>query len=289
MRNIRFLPIFWILIATLVSTCAGSQGSIERKPEWIRLPAQTIRSELPINLGKFFPGSDLKIQAVGNPNQRVDDPSTDRNAYLLNATRLPSLSLGYRVLSPAMARNYGTYQLVELIRQVGDQFDQTYPGHEFHIGDLSKQKGGTIRESNGKRVHSSHRNGLDADINLLYNDCHDDGTWSSPSCPMDIEKNMDLIRSLIRSGPYRDQSIVDSIYVSPEFVDNACRYVKGSQSKKESYQEIFPYLQIRAEHPTHFHVRIKCPENSLQCPASRPLSTRDICSRSHRPPPVYID
>ncbi len=277
--NILFFLTTQVLLILLACTCSGSQSSRELEPEWIRLPTQTIRSALPVNLGAFFPNSDTRIQAVGNPNQRIDDPSTDRNAYLRNATRLPPLSLGYRVLNPGMRRNYGTYELVELVRQVGDKFDQTYPEREFHVGDLSKQKGGTIRENDGRRVHSSHRNGLDVDINLLYTDCRGTDSWHNPACPQDTKKNLELLRSFVRSGPYRDKSIVDSIYVSDEFVKNACRFMSASQTVKERYQEILPYLNMRDEHKTHFHLRIKCPEHSLRCPAPRPLRKRDLCSR----------
>lgn len=247
------------------------------EPEWIKLPTQTIRSPLPVDLGAFFPNSDPRIQAVGNPNQRIDDPSTDRRAFLRNATQLPPLSLGYRVLNPAMKRNFGTYELIELIRQVGDKFDQSYPGQEIHIGDLSKQRGGTIRESDGTRVHSSHRNGLDVDINLLYTDCRGTDSWHNPACPQDTKKNLELLRSFIRSGPHRDESIVDSIYVSDEFVINACHLIDASQATKDRYAEVLPYLHARDEHKTHFHLRITCPEHSFQCPSPRPLRKRDIC------------
>jgi len=232
---------------------------------------------LPVNLGAFFPNSEIRIQAVGNPNQRIDDPSTDRNAYLRNATRLQPLSLGYRVLNPVMKRNYGTYELVELIRQVGDQFDQAYPGREFHIGDLSNQQGGTIREKNGRRVHSSHRNGLDVDVNFVYADCRGTDSWHNPACPQDTKKNLELLRSFIRSGPYLDESIVDTIYVSEEFVKSACRLVNTSTTAKDRYQKILPYLRMRDGHKTHFHLRIKCPEHSLRCPNPRLLRKRDVC------------
>jgi murein endopeptidase len=275
--NILFFLNVQAILTLLACTCSGSQSSSDLESEWIRLPTLTIRSDIPANLGAFFPNWDTRIQAVGNPNQRIDDPSTDRHAYLRNATRLPPLSLGYRVLNPAMKRNYGTYELVELIRQVGDKFDQNYPGREFHVGDLSKQQGGTIRERDGKRVHSSHRNGLDVDINLLYTDCRSTNSWHNPMCPQDTEKNLELLRTFIRSGPYRDKSIVDSIYVSQEFVKNACRLIKASQTAKERYQGILPYLNARDEHETHFHLRIKCPEHSLRCPHPRPLRKRDIC------------
>ncbi|MBN1654736.1 MAG: penicillin-insensitive murein endopeptidase [Deltaproteobacteria bacterium] len=275
--GIRLLCTIGIVLSVFMVTCSGSQGSIEVEPEWIRLPTQIIRSELSTDLGVFFPNSDLRLQAVGNPNQRVDDPSTDRSAYLLNATRLPPLAFGYRVMNPAMARNYGTYELVELVRQVGDRFDQVYPGREFRVGDLSKQGGGTIRESNGKRVHSSHRNGLDVDVNLLYTDCRDTDSWHNPSCPQDTKKNLELLRSFIRSGPDPDESIVDSIYVSKDFLEQACSYTNASPTRKERYQEVLRYLNAREEHVTHFHLRIKCPGNSLRCPPPRPLPKRDVC------------
>lgn len=270
--------ILFILISFQIGTCVRSPVPIEEPSEWLTLPTQYITAEISVDLGVFFPNPESKIQAVGNPNQREDNRRSDQTAYLLNATQLPTLSLGYHVLHPGMGRNYGTYELVELIRQVADRFESAHPGREFWVGDLSQKNGGTIRDKHGNRAHSSHRNGLDADINFLRTDCKGTDSWHHPECPLEIKKNLDLVRMFVTSGPEMSESIVDRIYVSRDFKNAACRYVQASSDRKDRYGEVLRYLQVRSGHLTHFHIRIKCPPLSVNCPVSRPLSTRNPCS-----------
>ena len=255
----------FLLVGLMLLSCEGPQ-------RLVRMPITLVvahRESGPagLEMTSFFPNPRPQVQAVGSPHQPVDILATDRDAQLRAATQLRTGAPGVTVLGPALQRNYGTYELVELIQQVGAGFDWQYPGQSLRVGDLSLRKGGTIRDSRGVRVHSSHRNGLDADIMYLREDCHDAGKFDDPSCPLGVEETLDVMRMFIEGGPEDRDTLVDVIYVGNPMQERICKHFQDHPQAKYDYEHVLGHLQIMSGHEVHFHVRIKCPDNSLHCPA----------------------
>ena len=237
------------------------------------------RDQLPdLHMSNFLPNPNPLVQAIGSTHQREDRQSTDRQARLQNASRLGALSLGYELRNPKSQRDYGTYELVELIRQVGVRFDELHEGEVFMVGDLSLKQGGTIRNHSGSRVHSSHRNGLDVDIDFLRTDCHGGGSQNASDCPPAVEANLELMQLFLDSGPPLGP-VVDLFYVHHDFHERACNFVYASEERHEQYAQALRYMEARDGHQVHFHMRIRCPAMSRGCPPSPPPPTRDGCNR----------
>jgi hypothetical protein len=231
-------------------------------------PAVFIRGPVQ-SLNAFFPNPDPRVQAVGNPHQRVDDPRTDHHARLRDPTELSVHAPGLEVLGPARRTHFGTYELVELIQQVGANLDARYPGRVMRVGDLSRPRGGTIRDGNGRRIHSSHRNGLDADIMYPHEDCRDRGDVYDGYCPVDIDGTLELMQLFVQGGPEGEASMVDTLYVGNGFRQRACKYLRREPAAALRYRDVVQRLQPMGGHEAHFHVRIECPEHSLRCPPPR--------------------
>jgi penicillin-insensitive murein endopeptidase len=222
-----------------------------------------------VHMTSFFPNPSSAVQAVGTAQQARDSRRTDRHAYLRNATPLSLDADGYKVLGQGMERYYGTYELVELIQQVGATYDELHPGGAIRVGDLSRRRGGTIRDTAGQRVHSSHRNGLDADVMYLHTDCQQPGDFDDPYCPIDVARSLELMNMFVAGGPYEDESLVDLFYVGSVFRERACRYLGANETEAERYRGVLERLQPMGGHESHFHVRIACPEHSWRCPPPR--------------------
>jgi hypothetical protein len=242
----------------------------------VSMPVVVVSADAYVSRGKphlamtsYFPNPRPVIQAVGLAHQPEDRRSTDRQGTLRNATELLPDMPGLRVLSPGRRTNFGTYELVELIQQVGATFDDLYPGRAIRIGDLSRPRGGTIRAADGQRVHSSHRNGLDADVMYLHTDCQRGGDFGKAYCPVDVPRSLELMNMFVAGGPHEEESMVDLFYAGATFQDRACRYLSENEDKAERYRGVLERLQPMGGHESHFHVRITCPEHSLGCPPPR--------------------
>lgn len=273
----------WIWLASLAVTFlvfeppASAVDAPSRERVLPTLHVKAPQAGPAVHMTSFFPNPSPKVQAVGTPQQVRDDRGTDRNAYLQNATPLTLEGDGYRVLGPGMERYYGTYELVELIQQTGARFAERHgsnPQAYFLVGDLSKRRGGTIRDRSGRRVHSSHRNGLDVDINYVRKQC---GTGSSdqdpkgpygplnnPNCRLHLRENMELLRDFVRGGP-GGSSLVSRIFVSDGFVHKACRAARERPRFRRRYRRVMSHMKAMPGHQAHFHLRLKCPDNSLRC------------------------
>jgi penicillin-insensitive murein endopeptidase len=231
-------------------------------------PAVFIRGPVQ-SLNAFFPNPDPRVQAVGNPHQPVDDPRTDHHAKLRHATELSRRAPGLEVLGPARRTHFGTYELVELIQQVGANLDARYPGRVMRVGDLSRPRGGTIRDAEGRRIHSSHRNGLDADIMYPHEDCRGSGDVHDGYCDVDVRATLELMQLFVQGGPEDEPSMVDTFYVGSGVRQRTCKYLRSDPVAAERYREVVQRLQPMGGHEAHFHVRIECPDHSLRCPPPR--------------------
>lgn len=226
----------------------------------------------------FFPNPNPRLQAVGGTQQGRDRRRTDRHAYLRNATELQPGAPGIELRSHRLGRNFGTYELVELLQQVGARFDMRHPGSTFVVGDLSRRRGGTIRNHAGKRVHSSHRNGLDVDVMYLWRDCATAGDFGNSSCPLDVEENLQLMRDFVAGGPRMEPSLVDVMFVGAGFQFEVCRELKRRPALAEQYADVLSRLQLMGGHRAHFHVRLRCPALSKNCPVHDAVERR-LCKR----------
>lgn len=231
-----------------------------------------------ISLLDYFPNPHPRVQAVGAAQQERDSRRSDKNARLLNASELRPGRPGIELRGDSLGRNFGTYELVELIQQVGAQYDARHPGERFVVGDLSLRQGGTIRDHAGRRIHSSHRNGLDVDVMYLWDDCRARGQTKRRRCELDVEETLELMRLFVDGGPKAEPSMVEVMFVGTGFQDKVCRALRHRPELTLRYDQVLSRLQVMGGHRAHFHVRLSCPALSDGCPSPPPLR-RALCRR----------
>ncbi len=192
-----------------------------------------------------------------------------------NSVPLPEADKGYQVIRLSRKRFYGHPNLVQYVKALG-QSVATYLAGKLLIGDLSREKGGPISDD-----HSSHQNGLDADI--LF--------WQSPvtikrlltrrereniypiSLLTDNNKNLDYSKwNPVHGGMLKlaaSSEKVDRIFVNPLIKRKLCTVYKG----EGWLRKIRPWWG----HDGHFHVRLTCPDDSPLCEPQKPVPDGDGC------------
>jgi penicillin-insensitive murein endopeptidase len=213
---------------------------------------------------------------INSPFSRASESiGATSNGCILNAVALPMEGQGYQITHIDQKRFFGHADLIAMIDGAGKVVSKNYWGFIL-IGDLSAQKGGKILEN-----HKSHQNGLDADI--LYrmpDEKLSDEELMMPEEPdfVDTEKNRVNFnlwqnKNLEVLKYFATHDRVDRIFVNPAIKKSLCESQSGNRTW---LSKLRPWWG----HSEHFHVRLKCPEDSKNCLAQVPVSKSDDCNEN---------
>lgn len=137
-------------------------GSAEGRAEPVRVRVAGAPIDLPPPEPQPAPVRYRDPEAVGLPYA----------GRLVRGTRLPVLGRDFRTWDPVLKRvgsrawrRYGTDDMVRMVLRVARQYARAEPrALPILVGDLSRTRGGDFGPQFGFIGHSSHQNGLDADI-----------------------------------------------------------------------------------------------------------------------------
>ncbi len=166
----------------------------------------------------------------------------------------------------ARKRFYGSLSIQDTISDAVDFINQKYPNAELlQVGDISNKAGGACKE------HSSHQNGLDADIVYLTKNgqlqSQNAAYWEEDfvkngivSGNFHLERNLELFKYLVMNHP------ISRIFVDEAIKKELCTYAKKNNLFNDNETlETLRRLRIEKLHSTHFHMRLKCPASDLNC------------------------
>jgi len=198
-----------------------------------------------------------------------------------NSALLPRDGIGYQVIRLSRDRFYGHPELINYITSLSELVANLYGG-ALLIGDLSHRNGGPIPDD-----HSSHQIGLDADI--LF--------WRHPVAkrrkltlaereqiePLSILSDDFSMINYNRWDPIHAEMLrlaasynnVDRIFVNPVIKRKLCGMYQGQQWLRK----VRPWWG----HDGHFHVRLRCPDDSPMCESQKPLPQGDGCGQHLAP------
>jgi penicillin-insensitive murein DD-endopeptidase len=204
----------------------------------------------------FLSSSFAQSEPVGSYNQGT----------LLNAVAFPESGEGFVQLYRDTNRYYATQELTDLLLKTAAEMKAKFPDRDrLQIEELSGPLGGDLDR------HSSHENGLDADLQYFKLDGveHDPaagGTLYAPPMVVkkrvapnfDLERNWELMKTMHKHGD------VQRIFVDQKIKAALCKYAR---QKKEftANIEVLRSLRHVANHADHLHVRIRCPRMALKC------------------------
>lgn len=185
---------------------------------------------------------------------------------LAGAVQLSESGPTWQSMRLSRNRNWGHPQMVSFLERLSVK-TATIPGWSgLYIGDISQPRGGPMISG-----HLSHQMGLDADIWLLPPKrlnlsraarenlsaqsvrSEDQRTVNNNWTP----SHMEVIKA-VASDP-----AVDRIFITPPAKVWMCKHAKG---KRKWLQKVRPYWN----HHHHFHVRLKCPKESVGCKTQTP-------------------
>jgi len=196
---------------------------------------------------------------------------------LVEGDVLPAEGAGFVKIHRPRNRGYGSYDLLEIIKDVSSRLQALYPSRDrIQVGDVSQVAGGQISG------HVSHQNGLDADIAFLrvnQTEQHPDDTTGFResfvehgrlTANFDMPRNWAFAKLLIATGR------VQRIFVNEVVRKAFCEHARQT-GELESAAETIRRLRIAAGHTDHFHIRVTCPLNSPRCTPQEEVPAGDGC------------
>tara|TARA_Y100001956_G_scaffold12242_1_gene11507 strand:+ start:3076 stop:3927 length:852 start_codon:yes stop_codon:yes gene_type:complete len=201
-------------------------------------------------------------ELVSGPSQEPPQAiGSYANGCLAGAASLSLSGVGYQVIRSQRDRYYGHPNAISFIERLG-VLSQQHLDTNILIGDISLPQGG--RFSSG---HSSHQTGLDIDIWLKLADTRLSDSQLAKPTPHSVV-NLEEYRLLKSQWDQRHFELVKMaandeqvarIFVHPVIKEKLCVTEQGSN--REWLRKVRPWWG----HHYHMHVRLNCPEGSLNC------------------------
>jgi penicillin-insensitive murein endopeptidase len=192
------------------------------------------------------------------------------------AATLPLDGTGYQVMRLSRRRYFGHPNLIQFIEQLGQTAAAQNLGTVL-VGDLGQPRGGPTLSG-----HRSHQTGLDVDMWFLMIPPENSRTltaeerekWSAHSVLVPHSYEIDLrhwsiANELVLEAAARMPE-VDRIFVNPSVKRHLCNQ---AGVKRDWLRKVRPWWK----HDDHFHVRLKCPNDSRECESQDPLPQGDGC------------
>jgi murein endopeptidase len=186
--------------------------------------------------------------------------------HLIRAAQLPQHGKHHAVLRRCRTRrtNYGTDELVALMKYAAGRVARAYPGSRMILGNLSLKRGGDIQWS------QSHNAGRDGDIvfflkrgrrtlvpkTMVKIDARLRSVRSA-AVRFDLRRNWALIKALLTHKTIRVQWIFIAKYLKAGLIKYG-RAHRESAALLARVDKILRQPTDSLSHDDHFHVRIYC-------------------------------
>ena len=190
---------------------------------------------------------------------------------LAGATALPVSGGSWQVMRLSRNRNWGHPRLIALLERLAAEAKAKDGWNGLLVGDISQPRGGPMLTG-----HASHQIGLDADIWLTP---MPDKVLSPAERESMVPVNVVIDHRTLKKAAWTEAHArlikraasypeVERIFVHPPIKKALCDWATGDRSW---LAKVRPYYN----HTYHFHVRIKCPSDSVGCEDQTPPAPED--------------
>lgn len=232
------------------------------------IPALVLAASLPLLTATGAAGSADLLPSGGPPHPI----GSYANGCIGGAAPLPPDGPGYQAVNLSRRRTFGHPELVAYVQVLAAQVVTERLGLLL-VGDLAGARGGRL-----PGMHASHQTGLDVDL------------WfdlSQPRLPA-AARERDDFPSMVdgttrrvdprRFGPAQiallklaaTDTRVARIFVNPAIKLALCEQVNGD---RRWLHKIRPWFG----HAAHFHVRLDCPRDAVDCVRQDPVPAGEGC------------
>ncbi|MDG6360677.1 penicillin-insensitive murein endopeptidase [Glaesserella parasuis] len=194
------------------------------------------------------------------------------NGCIIGAQPLALKGEGYQVIRSVKNRYYGHPQLLSYLKTLAKNAKASgIP--PILIGDMGMPAGG--RFSSG---HASHQTGLDADIWLRFGPM-DDETARNPAglATIMVDRKTNVVDERLWTANHTkllklaaSDPRVDRIFVNPAIKVKLCN---TAGTDRNWLRKIRPWYA----HDSHFHVRLTCPADAVNCENQALVPAGDGC------------
>ncbi len=171
---------------------------------------------------------------------------------------------GFKILRPTRAAHFAASEMGYAILLMAEQTKKFIPGGYLAVGDISKEKGGTLGS------HKSHTNGLDVDVAYYFKNKSFLGYFTSAVVvgknthgDFMVDEQWRLFKSLVKT------QMVDRIFIHKVLKKSFCEAaIKSGELTKDTNSlaaETLRRLIIDPAHDNHFHLRLKCSKSQPRC------------------------
>jgi penicillin-insensitive murein DD-endopeptidase len=195
---------------------------------------------------------------------------------LAGAVALPITAPEWQVMRLSRNRNWGHPALIKFLEDLAAKVHMTGDWNGLLVGDMSQPRGGPMITG-----HASHQVGLDADI------------WLTPMPDRELTRqereDMSATMMVARDRKDVDPQVwtpghaavikaaardpkVERIFVNAAIKKALCR---DADPDRDWMTKVRPYWG----HDYHFHVRLRCPHDSLDCRPQAPPPPGDGCGK----------
>jgi penicillin-insensitive murein endopeptidase len=200
-----------------------------------------------------------------------------------DAAELPDETSSIMKIFRLRRRGYSTQTLVRELVTAADAVRAAFPaGERLQVADISDANGGTLAR------HSSHQNGLDADVIFYRKNAYEENpNTSGPggfqesfvrsgkvTSNFDMVRNWHFVKTLVGRGQVA-RIFVDAA-IKKAFCEQSVAVDPGLNSATRT--EILRRLRPYPNHDDHYHVRLKCPKGHKKCQSQSEVSKGSGCS-----------
>lgn len=198
---------------------------------------------------------------------------------IIGARAFPASTRGYELVNTKRNHQYGHSSLLDFVGELGNQSVKKGWG-KLRVGDSSCPCGGRMGEG-----HASHQIGLDVDIFFGFlpknkvltfqerNSWDDKAQLNNEIASYEAPKAGIPAKAEIINGRYDERYMqlvrmaarnpqVDRIFVSPALKRELCTIRNAPDGKPTDDLRWLKKIRPWGGHKSHFHVRLKCPENA---------------------------
>ncbi len=192
------------------------------------------------------------------------------NGCLAGAVALPADGAGYAVIRLGRRRYYGHPDLVDFVESLGRRaVGAGLP--QVTIGDMAQARGGPLPFG-----HASHQTGLDADIWFTFGAARENPNLPSMLLPgaLGVDPARFGVRQVTLLKLAATDPRVDRIFVNPAIKLALCHGFGGATRNGAAWLRL---LRPWWGHDDHFHVRLRCPQDSPACLPQAVIPAGDGC------------
>jgi len=245
---------------------------------WLKVVLAGLAFVFPVQAAERTNIWSLLDTSTAGPAQAIGSTA---NGCLTGGVQLPADGPGYEVIRLSRRRYFGHGDMVDFVEGLGKRA-QAAGLPLFYVGDMAQPRGGPLPFG-----HASHQTGIDVDIWFTVD--------TKPGLSQTAREEPPLPSMIVvGDNPHVDTSAfgkrqvallrlaandprVDRIFVNPVIKLAMCHGFGGATAGGTGWLRT---LRPWWGHDDHFHVRLRCPDNSPECEPQKPIPDGDGCDAS---------